>query len=134
MPDPDSRGPEVDRAEELYRAITVSAWWIADRAQPVSSAAFSWPVFSANIASIMTFEDAIRHLREILKCPDGGLVAFNVGNAQDLGFDPRKEPDLDYPDNRAHANVYSDGSDSKRKTRAKKLAQNYCRIVRTPSF
>ena len=103
-------------------------------AQPLSSAAFSWPVFSVNLASLMSLEDAVRHLREVLKSAKGGIVAFNCGDAKGLGFDPRKEPDPNYPQNEAHANVYSDGSDSKRKTRAKKLAASYCQVLLEPSF
>jgi hypothetical protein len=61
-------------------------------------------------------------------------VAFNCGDARDLGFDPRRKPDPNYPDNQAHANVYFDGSDSKRKTHAKKLAQNCCQVILKPSF
>jgi hypothetical protein len=134
MPDADPYGPEVDRKEDLYRAIITSTWWIDGRDQPLSSAAFSWPTFSVNIESLMTFDEAVRHLRAVLKCPKGGLALFNCGRARDLGFDPRKEPDPNHPENQAHANVYSDGADSKRKTRAKKLAQDWCRVVLKPSF
>ena len=132
MPDAESRGPEVDPADDLYRAI-VPEWWIEGRDPPLSSAAFNSERFSVNIASLMTLEEAVRHLCEVLKCPKGGLVAFNC-DAKSLGFDPRKEPDPQYPNNLAHANVYSDGSSSMRKRRAKKLAECCSRrILRTPS-
>jgi hypothetical protein len=134
MSDAGARGPEVAPAENLYRAIHDQRWWIADRAQPLSSAAFSWPVFSVNIATLMSLEEAVRHLREVLKSEKGGIVAFNCGDAKGLGFDPRKEADQNYPQNKAHANVYSDGNDSKRKTRAKKLAASYCHVMLEPSF
>ncbi len=134
MSDAGARGPEVAPAENLYRAIHSQQWWIAGRAQPLSSAAFSWPVFSVNIVSLMSLEDAVRHLREVLKSAKGGIVMFNCASAKGLGFDPRKEPDPNYPQNKAHANVYSDGSDSNRKTRAKKLAASYCQVVLEPSF
>jgi len=135
MPDADARGPEVYRGEDVYRAITVPTWWIAGRGQPLSSAAFNWPNFSVNIASLMTLDKAVRHLKYVLKSPKGGIVAFNCGDAKDLDFDTYKEPDPAHPENRAHANVYSDGSHSKRKTRAKKLAE-YCsrRVLLEPSF
>jgi hypothetical protein len=128
------RGPEVDPADNLFRAINAQSWWIAGRRQPLSSAAFSWPVFSANIESLMSFDEAVQHLRRVLKSPKGGIVVFNCGNAKGLGFDPRKEPDPTFPQNKAHANVYSDGSDSKRKSRAKKLAEHCCKVLLEPSF
>lgn len=130
-----SRGPEVDPAEDLYRAVTVPDWWNPSGNPPLRSAAFSWPKFSVNIASLMTPDEAIRHLREVLKCPNGGIVTFNCGDAKALGFDPRREIDPQYPKNLAHANVYSDGSRSKRKTRAKQLAVRCChQILLEPSF
>ncbi len=134
MPDSGERGPEVDSQEDLYRAIHTPSWWIAGRAYPLSSAAFSWPCFSVNIASLMSFDEALRHLHEVMKSPKGGIVAFNCGDARKLGFNPRQEPDPVYPENKAHANVYSDGTDSHRKARAKKLARSFCRVVLEPSF
>jgi len=126
------RGPEVDRAEELYRAITLSDWWLADPERPrPRSAAFNWPCFSVNIASHTTQQKAVEHLHTVLKCPQGGIVSFNCGTAKDLGFDPRHEPE---EGNEAHANVYSDGRSNERKRRAKRLAEDSCSIILEPSF
>ena len=131
MPDADSRGPEVDGAEQLYRAIHLREWWNAEVTPPrPRSAAFNWPKFSVNIASILGEKGAMDHLAHVLKCPNGAIVAFRCGCARELGFDPRREPEND---NAAHAHVYYDGSNSSRKTRAKKLA-NHCRTIRPPTF
>jgi hypothetical protein len=89
--------------------------------------------FSVNVASMISLEGAIRHMQEVLRRPQGGIVSFNCGEARSLGFDARHEPDPDYPENNAHANVYYDGSDSSRKRTAKKLAER-CRTRHRPSF
>ena len=128
----EERGPEVDSADELYRAVHLPDWWNSE-INRVRSAAFNWPSFSTNIASIIGEAGAIEHLHEVLKCPDGGIVGFSCGLAKQLGFDPRQEPDPNYPANNAHANVYYDGSTSSRKRRAKELALA-CQIVRSPQF
>jgi len=137
MSDADVRGPQVDPAEDLYRAITVPKWWDLSVDPPrVRSFAFKVDTpFSVNIASMIGLEGAVRHMRKVLHCPRGGIVSFNSGAARSLGFDARQEPDPEYPDNKAHANVYYDGSDSSRKKRAKRLAQ-LClgRTVHPPSF
>lgn len=133
MPDADARGPQVDPAEDLYRAIHLSDWWNKKVAPPrPRSAAFNWPKFSVNIASLIGEARAIRHLEEVLHCPDGAVVAFNCGIARNLGFDARQELDPEYPENTA--NAYFDGSNSSRKTQAKKIAREHCWVVRQPRF
>lgn len=127
-----ARGPQVAPEEDLYRLIVREEWWVADVHRP-SSAAFDWPKFSVNIASLCGEDEAYRQLCTVLHAPQGAIVLFNCGQAQQLEFDPRKEPDPNYPDNTAHANVYYDGSNSSRKKRARKLA-GACRVVREPSF
>ena len=135
MPDADGRGPQVDPAEDLYRAIHRLDWWNADVSPPrPRSAAFNWPRFSVSIASEIGEDGAIRHLEEVLHSPQGAIVAFNCGDARTLGFDTRRELDPHHPQNTAHAHVYYDGSNSSRKTRAKKLVTNHCRTVREPCF
>ena len=132
MPDVSARGPQVDAAEDLYRAIHLSQWWNEEVTPPrPRSAAFNWAKFSVNVASRIGEEGAVRHLADVLGCPHGAIVAFNCGVARDLAFDARHEPENDNP---AHAHVYYDGSNSSRKTRAKKLASYHCRTIRSPSF
>jgi hypothetical protein len=88
-----------------------------------------------NIASIIGEAGAIWHLKEVLACLEGAIVAFNCGVARTLGFDARQEPDPKYPGNHAHANVYFDGPNSTRKKQAKRLAASeHCRTVRAPQF
>ena len=131
----DARGPQVDAAENLYRAIHLSRWWNGEVAPPrPRSAAFNWPKFSVNIASEIGEKGAVRHMVEVLGCPEGAIVSFNCGQARDLGFNARRELDEDYPENKAHAHVYYDGSNSSRKVRAKRLAKNHCQTVRLPNF
>jgi len=135
MPDGPPRGPQVDRVEGLYRAIHLREWWNGEVVPPrPRSAAFNWPSFSVNIASRIGEPGAVRHLEEVLRCPQGALVEFNCGVARDLGFDARKESDPKYPENDAHANVYFDGPNGIRKKHAKKLAREHCRVVRSPQF
>ncbi|HEY4761957.1 MAG TPA: hypothetical protein VIH42_15375 [Thermoguttaceae bacterium] len=135
MSEVDARGPQVDPYEDLYRAIHVSDWWDQSFNPPrVRSSAFSFSKpFSVNIASIIGLEGAIRHMIEILGKPQGGIVSFNCGNARTLGFDARHEPDPNYPDNKAHANVYYDGSNNSRK-RAARLLADQCQTVHEPRF
>jgi hypothetical protein len=132
MSEAESRGPQVDAAEDLYRMITTPDWWVADAKRP-SSAAFDEPKFSVNIASLTTVEATERQLRDDLKRPEGGIVAFNCGQARGYGFDARKELDEQFPDNDAHAHVYYDGGRSSRKKNARRLAQQ-CRLIREPTF
>lgn len=135
MPSATERGPSVPDHEELFRAITVPDWWLADPERPrPRSAAFSYPSFSTNIASMILLDGAIRHLAEVLRCPNGAIVGFSCRMAKELGFDPRQELDPAHPDNLAHANVYSDGGSSERKRRAKRLAEEYCRVAKPPTF
>src|SRR5262249_55611636 len=107
------RGPLVDAADDLYRAITHPSWWNKEK-QQVSSAAFSYPSFSVDIARLTTE-------RETLKRFDArsGLVVFNCGNANLCGFAIHHEADPDYPQNLAHANAYCDTYNSDRKKRAR---------------
>lgn len=94
-------GPEVQPQEDLYRGLPTKDWWIAEEKRP-SSAAFSFPSFSVDVASLAgSPQFTLDHL------PSGsGLVAFNCGQARQLGFDARLEPDPNHPENHAHANVY----------------------------
>ncbi len=87
-----------------------------------------------NIAREMGLEGAIRHLCEVLKSPRGAIVSFACGQARELGFDARREPDEIYPENTAHAHVYYDGSTSDLKRSAKRLATECCRTVHEPHF
>jgi hypothetical protein len=42
-----------------------------------------------------------------------GLVSFNYGGAKVIGFIARIEADPEYPENKAHANVYNPPKGSK---------------------
>jgi hypothetical protein len=118
MSNGDPPGPEVDAIEDLQRCITTPAWWVPEEGRP-SSAAFKHPDFSTDISSIAGSADYT-----LRRFPAGcGLVAFNYGDAKALGFLARQELDPEFPDNIAHANVYSSPSASKHKTMAQKLAQ-----------
>ncbi len=134
MSDADSRGPQVDASEDLYRAIVVSDWWVGAGNPPrVSSLGFKVrSPFSVNVASLMTLAEAIRHMGEVLHRPEGAIVSFNCDDARSLEFDARYAPDPN-TNNDAHANVYYDGTASSRKGAAKKLAER-CRIEHKPSF
>ena len=50
-----------------------------------------------------------------------------------IGFIARIEPDPEYPENKAHANVYNLNGGSKRKTMAQKLAQK-CIVLVAPTL
>ena len=135
MSDAEPWGPPIDAAEDLYRAIHLPIWWNGEANPPCPrSAAFSWRTFSVNIASEISVEGAVKHMAEVLSGPKGAIVAFNCGQARDLEFDARREPDVKFPENKAHANVYDDGTKSSRKRRAKRLAAYLCRTVQHPSF
>lgn len=136
MSDGEARGPQVDSAEDMYRAIPIPDWWdsSADPPRPRSLAFKISNPFSVNIVSEIGLDGAIRHLRDVLNSHQGGIVSFNCGNARTLGFDARRELDVNYPENVAHANVYYNGTNSSRKKRAKKLATEYCQTVLEPSF
>jgi hypothetical protein len=127
MSDVASRGPEVDGVEDLYRGVTTRDWWVASEGRP-SSAAFSFPIFSVDVASKTTIERTLSHLRQ-----GSGIVAFSCWRARELGFDARWEIDANFPENFAHAHVYCDLPKSRRKTRAQELVSN-CTVVLPPKF
>ena len=89
--------------------------------------------FSVNVASMIGLEGAVRHMNEVLHCPNGGIVSFNCGRARSVGFDARHELDPQYPENNAHANVSYRGSSGRRKRDAKALAE-MCVTVHKPRF
>jgi hypothetical protein len=117
----EGRGPPVDDAEQLLRVIGVE-WWLAAEGR-VSSAAFSWPKFSVDRASMTTPEATLARFS-----PGSGIAEFNCGGARNLGFDTRAEPENG---NDAHAHVYCDHPNNKRKAAARKLAEA-CIIRRVP--
>ncbi|MEX0703742.1 MAG: hypothetical protein WD069_16715 [Planctomycetales bacterium] len=123
-------GPPVPDEEDLYRAITHPSWWKAPEGRP-SSAAFAYPKFSVDIASLTTAERTLDRVRHIARNP--GLVEFHCGAAREFGFDSRAEPDEKYPENEAHAHVYCSLGKSQRKRRAQALAQS-CAVVAEPAF
>ena len=123
-------GPAVADHEDLYRAITHPNWWKPEERRP-SSAAFSIPKFSVDIASLTTPDETLARVRHI--APDPGLVQFNCGEARQLDFDTRHEPDENYPDNHAHAHVYCNMPNNQRKKRAQALAQSFDVVVE-PTF
>jgi len=120
-------GPRVGDHEDLYRAITYKYWWNAQRGRP-SSAAFNYPVFSVDIASLTTPAQTLGRF-----CVGSGLVAFNCGEAAKLGFDARHEKDENFPNNDAHAHVYCEFPNKQRKKQARKLAET-CQLVTPPVF
>ena len=61
-------------------------------------------------------------------------MQFNYGNSQGIGFVARLEEDPEFPENKAHANVYNPNKPSKRKTMAQKLAQTFCSVVVEPTL
>ncbi|MEX0716349.1 MAG: hypothetical protein WD066_07180 [Planctomycetaceae bacterium] len=118
------------RMEDLYRAITQPSWWKPTGGRP-SSAAFNYPKFSADMASLTTPRATLDRV-----CPGAngpGVVGFDCGIARRLDFDPRRELDEDHPDNAAHVHVYFSKNNSQRKKRAQKLAQS-CLVVLVPTF
>jgi hypothetical protein len=121
-------GPEVAPTEDLYRGITTPAWWVGEERRP-SSAAFRHPGFSVDVVSLAGSPGyTLGHL------PEGsGLVQFNCGDARGIGANALLEPDPDQPENKAHANVYTSSSASKRKTIAQKLV-SLCTLVQAPAF
>jgi len=121
-------GPEVDPAEDLYRCLTTPQWWVEEEQRP-SSAAFKHPDFSTDVASLAgSPEYTLRRFP-----PGCGLVSFNYGDAKAIAFLARLEPDPDYPENKAHANVHNPNPTAKRKVMAQKLAQK-CAVVKVPAF
>lgn len=125
MADVAPHGPPVPGEETLHRVIvpTAAAVWFPNGV--LSSAAFSHPVFSTDIARLTTPEQTLS------RWPTGsGIVAFNCGSARDIGFDARHEPE---EGNAAHANVYSDFPTKERKRRARQLAE-LCTVLIPPQL
>lgn len=123
-PDP-LAGSMVDDEADLYRVIGPE-WWLATEDR-VSSAAFSFPVFSVDIAAIAGSPEAtLARFR-----PGSGVVVFSCRDVRLLGCDVRRELDLTDPTNHAHAHVYMPQSGSKRKAAARKLVER-CRVLVRP--
>ncbi|HVA47033.1 MAG TPA: hypothetical protein VNH11_11760 [Pirellulales bacterium] len=122
-----ARGPEVPANETLSRAITSRDWWVAAENR-VSSAAFAFPVFSVDVASLATSEQTLTRFRS-----GSGMVQFESGPARQLGFDARIERDENFPANLAHANVYCDLPKGERKRRAQQLL-SLTSVVRAPAL
>lgn len=120
-------GPEVPGNETLSRAITSRDWWVAAE-QRVSSAAFAFPAFSVDRASLAAPEETLSRFAE-----GTGLVQFNAGIARQIGFDARQELDARFPENLAHANVYCALAKNERKRRAQQLVSMTI-VVCAPTF
>jgi hypothetical protein len=119
-------GPPVGDDEELFRCIAQPHWW-NDHERRITSAAFKFPCFSVDVASLAgSPEVTLARFR-----PGTGLVAFSCRAARDLGCDIRLETDPNDPGNAAHAHVYMPAE--KRKTVARKLV-DACTVVHEPSF
>jgi hypothetical protein len=119
-------GPPVGDGEELYRCIAHPHWW-DDQERRITSAAFKFPCFSVDVASLAGSPEAtLARFR-----PGTGLVAFSCRAARDLGCDIRLETDPHSPDNIAHAHVYMPAE--RRKAVARKLV-DVCTVVREPNF
>lgn len=125
---PAEQGPPVDPGEDLYRGITTIDWWVLEEGRP-SSAAFRHAKFSVDIALLAV---SVQHTLDHLVA-GSGVVSFNCGAARGLGFDAHQEPDPNYPDNHAHANVYNLLSGNQIKKAAQKLAQ-LCTTQQAPTF
>lgn len=118
------RGPPVPDDDTLHRVITPTAAAVWFPNGVLSSAAFSFPVFSVDIARLSSAEQTLS------RWPAGsGIVAFDCGQARQLGFDARHEPEHG---NDAHANVYNDFPANERKRRARQLAAA-CVVVAAPN-
>ncbi len=126
MDEASSRGPEVKGEEYLYRAITFPSWWVSQEQRP-SSAAFNYPNFSVDIASLTDPNNTLSRFRK-----GTGLVSFNCGKARALSFDARHEKDENYPHNEAHANVYCDCGSRKRKSCSRQLV-TLCEVIEEPN-
>ena len=121
-------GPLVDDAEDAYRAILYPWQWVEQLNRP-SSAAFDEVVFSVDLASRTTPDETRGRFQFVFE-----LVAFNCGEARDIGFETRDELDPLHPDNKAHAHVYfidyQDLSSKQRKAKARRLADACWRVGR----
>ena len=126
--DPDrTRNALVSDEEDLYRCINPE-WWNNEEHR-ISSAAFSFPYFSVDVASLAGSPQAtLSRFRS-----GSGLAAFVCRSARQLGCDVRLERDEQYPENIAQAHVYMPITNSKRKTAARKLVEA-CRIRVTPNL
>ncbi len=126
-----ARGQPVGEAETLYRFVTAASFWVPTQHRPSSSLFDDPPRVSVNVASLTTLEKCRRQLVDELHKPEGGMVSFNCGQARDLGFDARHEPERNNP---AHAHLYCDGTPAKqRKKNAQRLARA-CAVVFQPEF
>ena len=125
-------GPEVTPGEELYRFVTVGSFWVAAENRPSSSSFDDPPRVSVNVASLTTIENCLAQLRGDLASPDGGMVSFNCGQARQLGFDARHEPEKDNP---AHAHLYCDAtSRQKEPKKVRSGSRAYVESVIQPQF
>lgn len=122
------RGPVVDDTEELLRALTHRSWYDADTKR-ISSAAFGFPQFSVDIASIAGSTEAT--LQQFK--PGTGLTRINCGRTKQIGCAVHQERDDRNPDNKAHAHVYVPGKSSHRKRLAQQILSIATLIVE-PNF
>ena len=120
-------GPPVADDEDLYRCISPE-WWI-DEEKRVSSAAFTFPRFSVDVASLAGSPQAtLSRFRQ-----GSGIAAFLCREARALGCDVRLEIDPAHPENKAHAHVSMPQTSGKRKAAARRLAA-MCRVLIEPTF
>ena len=126
------KGPPVPPGEILYRFVTVSSFWVCKENRPSSSLFDDPPRVSVNVASLTTVDKCRQQLVGKLGRPNGGMVSFNCGEARQLGFDARHEPEQD---NNAHAHLYcdQDATARERKKNARRLVQR-CVIEIQPQF
>jgi hypothetical protein len=118
-------GPKVDEVEALHRAL-YPYWWDQET-QKVSSSAFSFDVFSVDIASRTSLQATCDRF------PNSTAIAeFNCGVAVHMGYDARLEPNPDDPEHVSHSNVYT-GEQTKgvKKAMRRKLAEA-CRPIPRP--
>jgi hypothetical protein len=124
--DDDPRGAQVGDDEQLYRCIAYTNWWNEEE-QRITSAAFKFPCFSVDVASLAGSPEST--LSRFL--PGTGLVVISCRAAKELGCDVRLEPDPHCPENQADARVYMPVE--KRKAMARKLVEAST-VVRKPGF
>jgi len=120
-------GTPVAGEEDLYRCLMQQKWWNEEENR-VSSAAFTFRYFSANMASLASEEQTLAPF-----LPGTGLVVFACRDALEIGCDVRKEADPIAPDNEAHAHVYMPPKNTERKRAAQRLIKA-CRLIRKPNF
>jgi hypothetical protein len=120
-------GSPVDDEEESYRVIGPELWLRAE--ERVSSMAFSFPMFSVDIASIAGSPQAtLTRFRQ-----GSGLVVLPCRDVRLLGCDVRRELDPADPANLVHAHVYMSPSASKGKAAANMPVER-CRALVKPSL